>query len=108
MNRTYSIVWSAVRNMYVVASELARGHSKVKIQAHSNEAAPSIEKPELGWTISAKHNALTFAIVAALGVASPLAMADNSVSYIDGVDHDLNAETSPMFYSGADVLFWRR
>ncbi|AVL69720.1 hypothetical protein C1Q25_002997 [Salmonella enterica subsp. enterica serovar 4,[5],12:i:-] len=23
MNRTYSIVWSAVRNMYVVASELA-------------------------------------------------------------------------------------
>ncbi|WP_176269017.1 ESPR-type extended signal peptide-containing protein, partial [Salmonella enterica] len=25
MNRTYSIVWSAVRNMYVVASELARG-----------------------------------------------------------------------------------
>ncbi|EAA5205207.1 fibronectin-binding autotransporter adhesin ShdA [Salmonella enterica subsp. enterica] len=102
MNRTYSIVWSAVRNMYVVASELARGHSKVKIQAHSNEAAPSIEKPESGWTISAKHNALTFAIVAALGVASPLAMADNSVSYIDGVDHDLNAETSPMFYSGAD------
>lgn len=88
--------------MYVVASELARGHSKVKIQAHSNEAAPSIEKPESGWTISAKHNALTFAIVAALGVASPLAMADNSVSYIDGVDHDLNAETSPMFYSGAD------
>ncbi|ECJ8110837.1 hypothetical protein FP968_09710 [Salmonella enterica] len=23
MNRTYSIVWSAVRNMYVVASEVA-------------------------------------------------------------------------------------
>ncbi|EHP4799444.1 fibronectin-binding autotransporter adhesin ShdA [Salmonella enterica subsp. enterica serovar Sangera] len=102
MNRTYSIVWSAVRNMYVVASELARGHSKVKIQAHANEVALSIEKPESGWTISAKHNALAFAIVAALGLASPLAMADNSVSYIDGVDHDLNAETSPMFYSGAD------
>ncbi|EMV8482122.1 autotransporter outer membrane beta-barrel domain-containing protein [Salmonella enterica] len=95
MNRTYSIVWSAVRNMYVVASELARGHSKVKIQAHANEVALSIEKPESGWTISAKHNALAFAIVAALGFASPLAMADNPVSYIDGTDHDLNAETSP-------------
>ncbi|HFW4468850.1 TPA: fibronectin-binding autotransporter adhesin ShdA [Salmonella enterica subsp. enterica serovar Waycross] len=102
MNRTYSIVWSAVRNMYIVASELARGHSKIKIQAHANEVSPFIKKPESGWTISAKHNALTFAIVAALGLASPLAMADNSVSYIDGVDHDLNAETSPMFYSGAD------
>ncbi|EDS0051065.1 fibronectin-binding autotransporter adhesin ShdA [Salmonella enterica subsp. enterica serovar Norwich] len=102
MNRTYSIVWSAVRNMYIVASELARGHSKVKIQAHANEVSPFIKKPESGWTISAKHNALTFAIVAALGLASPLAMADNSVSYIDGVDHDLNVETSPMFYSGAD------
>ncbi|EDJ4949389.1 fibronectin-binding autotransporter adhesin ShdA [Salmonella enterica] len=88
--------------MYIVASELARGHSKVKIQAHANEVSPFIKKPESGWTISAKHNALTFAIVAALGLASPLAMADNSVSYIDGVDHDLNAETSPMFYSGAD------
>ncbi|EAX3491349.1 fibronectin-binding autotransporter adhesin ShdA [Salmonella enterica] len=100
MNRTYSIVWSAVRNMYVVASELARGHSKVKIQAHSNEVSPSIEKPESGWAISAKHNALAFAIVAALGFASPLAMADNLVSYIDGTDHDLNAETSPISYSG--------
>ncbi|EHG9517780.1 fibronectin-binding autotransporter adhesin ShdA [Salmonella enterica] len=100
MNRTYSIVWSAVRNMYVVASELARGHSKVKIQAHSNEVSPSIEKPESGWAISAKHNALAFAIVAALGFASPLAMADNPVSYIDGIDHDLNAETSPISYSG--------
>lgn len=100
MNRTYSIVWSAVRNMYVVASELARGHSKVKIQAHSNEVSPSIEKPESGWAISAKHNALAFAIVAALGFASPLAMADNPVSYIDGTAHDLNAETSPISYSG--------
>ncbi|EHA2459089.1 fibronectin-binding autotransporter adhesin ShdA [Salmonella enterica] len=100
MNRTYSIVWSAVRNMYVVASELARGHNKVKIQAHSNEAAPSIEKPESGWTISAKHNALAFAIVAALGVASPLAIADNPVSYIDGKTHDLSTETSPISYSG--------
>lgn len=96
MNRTYSIVWSAVRNMYVVASELARGHSKVKIQAHANEVAHSIKKPESGW---AKHHALTLAIVAALGFASPLAIADNPVSYIDGVDHDLSAD-SPISYSG--------
>ncbi|EDZ5091322.1 fibronectin-binding autotransporter adhesin ShdA [Salmonella enterica] len=98
MNRTYSIVWSAVRNMYVVASELARGHSKVKIQAHANEVAPSIiKKPESGW---ARHHALALAIVAALGFASPLAIAVNPVSYIDGVDHDLSAETPPISYSG--------
>ncbi len=97
MNRTYSIVWSAVRNMYVVASELARSHSKVKIQAHANEVAPSIKKPDSGW---ARHHALALAIVAALGFASPLAIADNPVSYIDGVDHDLSAETPPISYSG--------
>ncbi|EIF5520770.1 autotransporter outer membrane beta-barrel domain-containing protein [Salmonella enterica] len=96
MNRTYSIVWSAVRNMYVVASELARSHSKVKIQAHANEVAPSIKKPYSGW---ARHHALALAIVAALGFASPLAIADNPVSYIDGVDHDLSAD-SPISYSG--------
>lgn len=96
MNRTYSIVWSAVRNMYVVASELARSHSKVKIQAHANEVAPSIKKPDSGW---ARHHALALAIVAALGFASPLAIADNPVSYTDGVEHDLNAD-SPISYSG--------
>ncbi|CIK37386.1 AIDA autotransporter-like protein ShdA [Salmonella enterica subsp. enterica serovar Typhi] len=96
MNRTYSIVWSAVRNMYVVASELARSHSKVKIQAHANEVAPSIKKPDSGW---ARHHALALAIVAALGFASPLAIADNPVSYTDGVKHDLS-DDSPISYSG--------
>ncbi|EBR0152494.1 fibronectin-binding autotransporter adhesin ShdA [Salmonella enterica subsp. enterica serovar Jodhpur] len=96
MNRTYSIVWSAVRNMYVVASELARSHSKVKIQAHANEVAHSIKKPDSGW---ARHHALALAIVAALGFASPLAIADNPVSYTDGVEHDLSAD-SPISYSG--------
>ncbi len=96
MNRTYSIVWSAVRNMYVVASELARSHSKVKIQAHANEVAPSIKKPDSGW---ARHHALALAIVAALGFASPLAIADNPVSYTDGVEHNLSAD-SPISYSG--------
>ncbi|EEI9681689.1 ESPR domain-containing protein [Salmonella enterica] len=32
MNKNYSIVWNAVRNMYVVASELAHGDSNVKTQ----------------------------------------------------------------------------
>ncbi|EDI0118606.1 fibronectin-binding autotransporter adhesin ShdA [Salmonella enterica subsp. enterica serovar Kottbus] len=82
--------------MYVVASELARSHSKVKIQAHANEVAPSIKKPDSGW---ARHHALALAIVAALGFASPLAIADNPVSYTDGVEHDLNAD-SPISYSG--------
>ncbi|EDK9401518.1 fibronectin-binding autotransporter adhesin ShdA [Salmonella enterica] len=82
--------------MYVVASELARSHSKVKIQAHANEVAPSIKKPDSGW---ARHHALALAIVAALGFASPLAIADNPVSYTDGVEHDLSAD-SPISYSG--------
>ncbi len=29
MNRTYNIVWNAARNMYVVASELSRGDSRI-------------------------------------------------------------------------------
>ncbi|UQQ17998.1 hypothetical protein MYA98_07700 [Salmonella sp. WGH-01] len=39
------------------------------------------------------------AIVAALGFASPLAIADNPVSYTDGVKHDLS-DDSPISYSG--------
>ncbi len=35
----------------------------------------------------------------ALGFASPLAIADNPVSYTDGVEHDLSAD-SPISYSG--------
>lgn len=49
--------------------------------------------------MSAKHHALALAIVAALGFASPLAIADNPVSYTDGVEHDLSAD-SPISYSG--------
>ncbi|RZN50998.1 ESPR domain-containing protein [Escherichia sp. E13S3] len=30
MNKTYNIVWSAARNMYVVASEFSRGDSQMK------------------------------------------------------------------------------
>ncbi|WP_119005868.1 fibronectin-binding autotransporter adhesin ShdA [Salmonella enterica] len=126
MNRTYSIVWSAVRNMYVVASELARGHSKVKAQVcvsethsmyvvaselargHSkvkaqvcvSETHSPNKKSEYGQIIKATRNVLACAVAAALGFFSPLAMADNPVSYIDGTEHDLSTETSPISYSG--------
>ncbi|HHW8855339.1 TPA: fibronectin-binding autotransporter adhesin ShdA [Salmonella enterica] len=100
MNRTYSIVWSAVRNMYVVASELARGHSKVKAQVCASETHFPNKKSEYGQIIKATRAALAFAVAAALGFFSPLAMADNQVSYIDGKSHDLSTETSPISYSG--------
>lgn len=35
MNRTYNIVWSAARNMYVVASEFSRGSTRPKAQARA-------------------------------------------------------------------------
>ncbi|MDY8912143.1 autotransporter adhesin glycoprotein EhaJ [Escherichia coli] len=35
MNRTYNIVWNAARNMYVVASELSRGDSRMKTLVRS-------------------------------------------------------------------------
>ncbi|EDW6359030.1 fibronectin-binding autotransporter adhesin ShdA [Salmonella enterica subsp. enterica] len=100
MNRTYSIVWSAVRNMYVVASELARGHSKVKAQVCASETHSPNKKSEYGQIIKATRAALACAVAAALGFFSPLAMADNPVSYIDGTEHDLSTETSPISYSG--------
>ncbi|EOZ9876521.1 fibronectin-binding autotransporter adhesin ShdA [Salmonella enterica] len=100
MNRTYSIVWSAVRNMYVVASELARGHSKVKAQVCVSETHSPNKKSEYGQIMKATRAALACAVAAALGFFSPLAMADNQVSYIDGKSHDLSTETSPISYSG--------
>ncbi|EHJ4216441.1 fibronectin-binding autotransporter adhesin ShdA [Salmonella enterica] len=102
MNRTYSIVWSAVRNMYVVASELARGHSKVKAQVCASETHSSKQKSEYGQIIKAPRAALAFAVAAALGFFSPLAMADNQVSYADAQPHVLDESTPPMTYSGVE------
>ncbi|EHM6206382.1 TPA: fibronectin-binding autotransporter adhesin ShdA [Salmonella enterica subsp. enterica serovar Newport] len=102
MNRTYSIVWSAVRNMYVVASELARGHSKVKAQVCASEIHSLNKKSEYGQIIKATRAALACAVAAALGFFSPLAMADNQVSYADAQTHVLDASTPPMSYSGTD------
>ncbi|EEG4417704.1 fibronectin-binding autotransporter adhesin ShdA, partial [Salmonella enterica] len=99
---TYSIVWSAVRNMYVVASELARGHSKVKAQVCASEIHSPNQKSEYGQIIKATRAALACAVAAALGFFSPLAMADNQVSYADAQTHVLDASTPPMSYSGTD------
>ncbi|EDJ1751234.1 fibronectin-binding autotransporter adhesin ShdA [Salmonella enterica] len=89
-----------MRNMYVVASELARGHSKVKAQVCVSETHSPNKKSEYGQIIKATRNVLACAVAAALGFFSPLAMADNPVSYIDGTEHDLSTETSPISYSG--------
>ncbi|EBW3264343.1 fibronectin-binding autotransporter adhesin ShdA [Salmonella enterica subsp. enterica serovar Hadar] len=102
MNRTYSIVWSAVRNMYVVASELARGHSKVKAQVCASETHSPNKKSEYGQIIKATRNVLACAVAAALGFFSPLSMADNQVSYADAQPHVLDGSTPPMTYSGVE------
>ncbi|END7172791.1 autotransporter-associated beta strand repeat-containing protein, partial [Salmonella enterica subsp. enterica] len=102
MNRTYSIVWSAVRNMYVVASELARGHSKVKAQVCASETHSPNKKSEYGQIIKATRNVLACAVAAALGFFSPLAMADNQVSYADAQTHVLDKSTPAMTYSGVE------
>ncbi|HHX9804640.1 TPA: fibronectin-binding autotransporter adhesin ShdA [Salmonella enterica subsp. enterica] len=102
MNRTYSIVWSAVRNMYVVASELARGHSKVKAQVCASETHSPNQKSEYGQIMKATRAALACAVAAALGFFSPLAMADNQVSYADAQTHVLDKSTPAMTYSGVE------
>ncbi|EIF1152094.1 fibronectin-binding autotransporter adhesin ShdA [Salmonella enterica subsp. enterica serovar Infantis] len=102
MNRTYSIVWSAVRNMYVVASELARGHSKVKAQVCVSETHSPNKKSEYGQVIKATRAALACVVAAALGFFSPLAMADNQVSYADAQPHVLDESTPAMTYSGVE------
>ncbi|EDL4531367.1 fibronectin-binding autotransporter adhesin ShdA, partial [Salmonella enterica subsp. enterica serovar Dublin] len=91
-----------MRNMYVVASELARGHSKVKAQVCASEIHSPNQKSEYGQIIKATRAALACAVAAALGFFSPLAMADNQVSYADAQTHVLDASTPPMSYSGTD------
>ncbi|KNM35729.1 AIDA autotransporter [Salmonella enterica subsp. enterica serovar Berta str. SA20103550] len=88
--------------MYVVASELARGHSKVKAQVCASEIHSLNKKSEYGQIIKATRAALACAVAAALGFFSPLAMADNQVSYADAQPHVLDASTPPMSYSGTD------
>ncbi|EGG3781056.1 fibronectin-binding autotransporter adhesin ShdA [Salmonella enterica] len=91
-----------MRNMYVVASELARGHSKVKAQVCASETHSPNQKSEYGQIIKATRAALACAVAAALGFFSPLAMADNQASYADAQPHVLDASTPPISYSGTD------
>ncbi|OHH23354.1 AIDA autotransporter [Salmonella enterica] len=88
--------------MYVVASELARGHSKVKAQVCASETHFPNKKSEYGQIIKATRAALAFAVAAALGFFSPLAMADNQASYADAQPHVLDGSTPPMTYSGVE------
>ncbi|KZF64172.1 AIDA autotransporter [Salmonella enterica subsp. enterica serovar Tennessee] len=88
--------------MYVVASELARGHSKVKAQVCASETHSPNKKSEYGQIIKATRNVLACAVAAALGFFSPLAMADNQVSYADAQTHVLDESTPPMTYSGVE------
>ncbi|EDJ4645054.1 fibronectin-binding autotransporter adhesin ShdA [Salmonella enterica] len=88
--------------MYVVASELARGHSKVKAQVCVSETHSPNKKSEYGQIIKATRAALACAVAAALGFFSPLAMADNQVSYADAQTHVLDKSTPPMTYSGVE------
>ncbi|EHA8311717.1 fibronectin-binding autotransporter adhesin ShdA, partial [Salmonella enterica subsp. enterica serovar Enteritidis] len=84
------------------ASELARGHSKVKAQVCASEIHSPNQKSEYGQIIKATRAALACAVAAALGFFSPLAMAGNQVSYADAQTHVLDASTPPMSYSGTD------
>ncbi|ENG0939570.1 autotransporter outer membrane beta-barrel domain-containing protein [Salmonella enterica] len=93
MNKNYSIVWNAVRNMYVVASELAHGDSNVKTQVCVNNIKPgSILLSE--FVFRATRNILAYAIVAALGFSSSAALAANTVEYKDAASHVLDDKTS--------------
>ncbi|EBK1161165.1 hypothetical protein D4S63_23860, partial [Salmonella enterica] len=53
--------------MYVVASELARGHSKVKAQVCVSETHSPNKKSEYGQIIKATRAALACVVAAALG-----------------------------------------
>ncbi|OCI50674.1 AIDA autotransporter [Salmonella enterica subsp. enterica serovar Infantis] len=88
--------------MYVVASELARGHSKVKAQVCVSETHSPNKKSEYGQIIKATRAALACVVAAALGFFSPLAMADNQVSYADAQPHVLDESTPAMTYSGVE------
>ncbi|MES0259624.1 autotransporter outer membrane beta-barrel domain-containing protein [Citrobacter portucalensis] len=108
MNRYYSIVWNAARNMYVVASELAHSGSPVKAQVCVNEFSPSFFIPgesqnSLIPVIKAKRPVLARTVIVALGFSSSLAMAANTVEYTDGQFHDMNSDgvSNPIVYTDA-------
>ncbi|MFH5067975.1 autotransporter outer membrane beta-barrel domain-containing protein [Enterobacter cloacae complex sp. 2024EL-00215] len=101
MNKIYSIVWSAVRNMYVVTSELACGDSKLKTQAGVNNIKTSPDtQPEAQPALKAKRTLLAQALIAALGVSSPFAMAGNTEEYTSVGENAITSAT--IDYSSKD------
>ncbi|EJY3377035.1 fibronectin-binding autotransporter adhesin ShdA [Salmonella enterica] len=60
------------------------------------------KKSEYGQIIKATRAALACVVAAALGFFSPLAMADNQVSYADAQPHVLDESTPAMTYSGVE------
>ncbi|ECG8590003.1 autotransporter outer membrane beta-barrel domain-containing protein [Salmonella enterica subsp. salamae] len=91
MNKNYSIVWNAVRNRYVVASELAHGDSKVKTQVCVNQIIPgSTLLSESVPVLRATRNLLACAIIIAFGFSSSAALATNTVEYTDATSHTLD------------------
>lgn len=101
MNKNYSIVWNAVRNMYVVASELAHGDSNVKTQVCVNHIKPGSTLLS-EFVFRATRNILAYAIVAALGFSSSAALAANSVEYKDAASHVLDDNTSITYFDATE------
>ncbi|ECF5953846.1 autotransporter outer membrane beta-barrel domain-containing protein [Salmonella enterica subsp. salamae] len=94
MNKNYSIVWNAVRNMYVAASELARGDSKVKTQVCVNQIKPgSASTSESVPVFRSTRNILACAIAIVLGFSSSAALAANTVEYKDATSHTLDTNS---------------
>lgn len=101
MNKNYSIVWNAVRNMYVVASELAHGDSNVKTQVCVNHIKPGSTLLS-EFVLRATRNILAYAIVAALGFSSSAALAANTVEYKDAASHVLDENTSITYFDATE------
>ncbi|MDM2844366.1 autotransporter outer membrane beta-barrel domain-containing protein [Citrobacter sp. Cpo090] len=107
MNKTYSIVWSTVRNMYVVASELARSGCRIKTSSIINTVNDLNSKATHNAALSgikAIPTQIACAVIAALIFASPAAQAGTdtynsltnyTLGYIDELSHDMTTDGSP-------------
>lgn len=116
MNKTYSIVWSTVRNMYIVASELARGGCRIKTSSIINKANDLNSKATRNTAlpgIKTIPTQVTCAVITALIFASPVALAGTdiynsltnySLGYIDELSHDMTTDGSPNSLIYSDPL----
>lgn len=115
MNKCYSIVWNAARNMYVVASELARSGGAVKAQVCVCECKHSSltqSEPALNSTSAKKlkRTALTRAMIAALGFSATSAIASDeyntitryTAGYFDEQAHELTDSLNPITYTNPE------